>query len=42
MPTVKLDNPNNSTMFTTCCGCAICDDQNHCPRYCNKTKDLFT
>ena len=22
----------NSTMFTECCGCAICDDQATCPR----------
>lgn len=22
----------NSTMFTQCCGVAICDDQRHCPR----------
>ena len=21
----------NSTMFTQCCGCAICDDQMYCP-----------
>lgn len=27
-------NPNgtNSTMFTACCGTAICDDQLNCPR----------
>ena len=32
MPTVFLDSPNNSTMFTTCCEAAICDDQATCPR----------
>jgi len=32
MATVFLDNPYNSTMFTTCCEVAICDDQNRCPR----------
>lgn len=31
MPTVKLSGPNNSTLFTTCYGCAICDDQRCCP-----------
>ena len=31
MPTVRLSGPNNSTMFTTCCGLAICDDQANCP-----------
>ena len=26
-------NPSgtNSTMFTECCGCAICDDEANCP-----------
>lgn len=23
---------NNSTMFTKCCGCAICDDERLCPQ----------
>ena len=32
MPTVQLSGPTNSTMFTTCCGVAICDDQAACPR----------
>lgn len=32
MPTVYLDSPNNSTMFTTCCKVAINDDQEKCPR----------
>lgn len=32
MATVFLDGPNNSTMFTTCCEVAVCDDQNSCPR----------
>ena len=34
MPTVFLCSPTNSTMFTTCCEVAICDDQANCPR-CN-------
>ena len=32
MSTVFLSCPTNSTMFTTCCRTAICDDQSHCPR----------
>ncbi|MDG9927460.1 MULTISPECIES: hypothetical protein [unclassified Pseudomonas] len=32
MATVFLCSPNNSTMFTTCCEVAVCDDQNRCPR----------
>jgi len=28
---VRLDNEFNSTMFTTCCGLAVCDDQSCCP-----------
>lgn len=32
MPSVFLDSPTNSTMFTTCCRCAICDDQSCCPK----------
>jgi hypothetical protein len=32
MPTVFLCSPTNSTMFTTCCEVAICDDQERCPR----------
>jgi hypothetical protein len=30
--TVFLDSPTNSTLFTTCCEVAICDDQSRCPR----------
>lgn len=29
---VYLSSPTNSTMFTTCCDTAICDDQTECPR----------
>lgn len=32
MPSVFLCSPTNSTMFTTCCQCAICDDQRCCPK----------
>lgn len=32
MATVYLDSPTNSTMFTTCCNVAICDDQACCPQ----------
>lgn len=32
MPNVYLSSPYNSTMFTTCCRVAICDDQRCCPR----------
>jgi len=32
MPTVFLCSSTNSTMFTTCCECAICNDQQYCPR----------
>ena len=32
MATVFLCSPTNSTMFTTCCEVAICDDQANCPR----------
>ena len=28
---VHLSGPNNSTMFTDCCGAAICEDQQRCP-----------
>ena len=31
MPSVFLYSPINSTMFTTCCEVAICDDQANCP-----------
>ena len=31
MPSVRLCSPTNSTMFTTCCGIAIRDDQELCP-----------
>ena len=29
---VFLCSPTNSQMFTTCCECAVCDDQSECPR----------
>ena len=32
MPSVYLCSPTNSTMFTTCCNVAICDEQENCPR----------
>ena len=28
---VFLCSPTNSTMFTTCCECAICNDETRCP-----------
>jgi len=28
---VELSSSTNSTMFTTCCGTAICNDQKKCP-----------
>ena len=31
MPSVYLSSFANSTMFTTCCSVAICDDQAKCP-----------
>lgn len=31
MATVYLCSPTNSTMFTTCCDCAVSDNQNACP-----------
>lgn len=31
MPGVKFVSATNSTFFTTCCDCAICDDQKKCP-----------
>lgn len=31
MASVFLCSPTNSTMFTTCCEVAICDDQTKCP-----------
>lgn len=31
MAYVYLSNPYNSTMFTTCCGVAICADERCCP-----------
>lgn len=30
MPTVRFSGPNNSTLFTTCCGSAVIDERN-CP-----------
>lgn len=35
MSTVYLCSPTNSTMFTTCCQVAICDNEARCPR-CNQ------
>jgi len=32
MPSVYLCSPTNSTMFTTCCSVAICDNEENCPR----------
>lgn len=32
MRSVHLSGPYNSTMFTDCCGTAICDHQPKCPR----------
>lgn len=32
MQRVFLCSPTNSTMFTSCCHTAICDDQALCPR----------
>lgn len=32
MPSVFYCGPLNSTLFTTCCQVAICDDQQKCPR----------
>jgi len=29
---VFLCSPTNSTMFTECCDCAICDDEKCCPK----------
>lgn len=31
MKSVFLCSPTNSTMFTTCCEVAICDDEARCP-----------
>lgn len=31
MPEVHLSGPNNSTMFTDCCDCAIRDVEAKCP-----------
>lgn len=31
MTTVFLCSPTNSTMFTSCCDVAICDDESFCP-----------
>ncbi len=28
---VRYSSPTNSTLFTNCCGVAVCDDQNRCP-----------
>jgi hypothetical protein len=32
MSGVYYSSPTNSTFFTTCCGTAICDNQQKCPR----------
>ena len=29
---VHLSGPNNSTMFTDCCGCAVLDRDTCCPK----------
>lgn len=31
MASVRYCSHTNSTLFTTCCGIAICDDQSKCP-----------
>jgi hypothetical protein len=31
MPGVRFSSATNSTLFTTCCSTAICDDQSRCP-----------
>jgi hypothetical protein len=31
MASVKFSSRTNSTLFTTCCGCAILDNQSKCP-----------
>ena len=31
MAGVYLSSHTNSTLFTTCCGTAICDDESKCP-----------
>jgi len=31
MSDVRLSGPTNSQLFTTCCGLAICEDQERCP-----------
>lgn len=31
MSTVRYCSPTNSTLFSTCCGCAVCDDELVCP-----------
>ena len=31
MSKVYLSSSTNSQKFTTCCGVAICEDQNNCP-----------
>ncbi len=31
MPTVEYYGRTNSTLFTTCCGCAICANEALCP-----------
>lgn len=31
MPGVHFSSHTNSTLFTDCCGVAICDDQAECP-----------
>jgi hypothetical protein len=31
MAGVRYSGPNNSTLFSTCCDAAVCDDQACCP-----------
>lgn len=33
---VHLSNPNNSTLFSDCCGIAVTDKESCCPRCGNK------
>jgi len=32
MARVRFCSHTNSTLFTTCCDVAICEDQDHCPK----------
>ena len=49
MPYVEFCAPTNSTMFTTCCGCAILPRERDCPScdkpiypYCDKDEPRMT